>query len=135
MGSTSLDGTTITNIQVQNSEGKEIYLEKIDETRSNTPLYSIEMPDQGIQNASMDLDQNPSPLEEYDPYMSPIWDIDTPNIHHILDQTFSSDEAIMEVINISERPWEDMHHRASFISKPDSLEVKHENCYLNDDME
>ena len=28
-----------------------------------------------------------------------------------------------------------MHHRSSFLSKPDSLEVKHENFYLDDDME
>ena len=41
----------------------------------------------------------------------------------------------MEVMNISELPWEDMHHRSSFLSKPDSLEVKHENFYLDDDME
>ena len=41
----------------------------------------------------------------------------------------------MEVMNISERPWEDMHHRSPFLSKLDSLEVKDENFYLNDDME
>ena len=28
-----------------------------------------------------------------------------------------------------------MHHRSSFLSKPDSLEVKHEKFYLDDDME
>ena len=99
----------------------------LDETRSSTPLSSIEIPNQG--------NQNPSPLEEYDPYTSPVWDINTPNNHDILDQTFSSDEAIMEVMNISKRSWEDMHHRSSFPSKLDSLEVKHDNFYLDDDME
>ena len=38
-------------------------------------------------------------------------------------------------MNISELPWEDMHHRSSFLSKPDSLEVKPKNVYLDDDME
>ena len=85
-------------------------METLDETRSSTPLSAIEMSYQAIQNVSTDLDQNPSPLEEYEPYTSPIWAIDTPNIHDIVDQTFSSDEAIMEVMNILERPWEDMHH-------------------------
>ena len=28
-----------------------------------------------------------------------------------------------------------MHHRSPFHSKPDSLEVKHESFYLDDDME
>ena len=90
---------------------------------------------QAIQNVSVDLDQNPFPLEEYDPYTSPVLAIDTLNIHDILDQTFSSNEAIMELMNISEWPWEDMHHRSSFLSKPDSLDVKPENFYLDDDME
>ena len=90
----------------------------IDETRSSTPFSTIDISNQPIQNASTDSDQNPSPLEEYDPYTSPIWAINTPNIHDILYQIFSSDEAIMEVMNISERPWEYMHHRSSFLSKP-----------------
>ena len=90
---------------------------------------------QAIQNASADLDQTPIPKEEYDLYTSPVWVIDTPNTHDILDQTFLSDESIMEVMNISEWPWDDMHHRSSFLSKLDSLEVKHEIFYLDDNME
>ena len=101
MGSTSSDETTIENIQVQTSEGKEIHLEKNCETRSSTTLCAIEMSYQAIQNVSTDLDQNHSPLEEYDLYTSLVWVIDTPNIHDLLDQTFSFDEVIMEVMNIS----------------------------------
>ena len=41
----------------------------------------------------------------------------------------------MEVMNISKRPWEDMHHQSSFLSKPDPLEFKPEFFYLDDDME
>ena len=102
MGSTSSHGTMVDEIQVQTSEGKEKYSKNIDETRSSTPSYAIEMSYHAIQNASVHLDQNPSLLEEYDPYTSPVWDIDSPNIHDILDQIFSSNEAITEVMNISE---------------------------------
>ena len=101
MRSTSSNGTTVEDIQVQTTEGKEIHSEKLDETTSYTPLYPIEMLYQEIQNVSTDLDRNPSPLEEYDLYTSPVWAIDAPNIHDILDQNFSSDESIMEVMNIS----------------------------------
>ena len=65
-------------------------------------MSAIEILNQSIQNASTELDQNPYPLEEYDLYTSPVWAINTPNSHDILDQTFSYDEAIMEVMNISE---------------------------------
>ena len=101
MGSTSSDGTTVVDIQVQTCKVNEIQLETLDETKSSTPLYAIEISNQAIQNLA-DSDQNPSPLEEYDPYTSPIWAINTPNNHDFLDQKFSSDEDIMEVMNISE---------------------------------
>ena len=68
MGSTSSDGTTIEDIQVQTSEGKEIHSEKLDETRSSIPFSTIEMSYQEIQNVLVELDPNPSPLEEYDTY-------------------------------------------------------------------
>ena len=102
MGSTSSYGTMVADIQVQTSKGKEIHSDILDETRSSTPLSAIEISNQEIQNASADSNQNPSPLEEYDMYTSPVWAIHTPNSHDILDQNFSSDEAIMEVMNISE---------------------------------
>ena len=104
IGTTSSNGTTVEEKQVQTSEGKEIHLEKLGETKSSTPLSSIQMSYQAIQNTSADLDQNPSPIEEYYPYMSPVWALDTPNTHDLLDQNFSSDEDILEVMNISERP-------------------------------
>ena len=91
----------VADIQVQTSEGKEIHLEKLDETESRTPLSAIEISYQAIQNYSIELDQNPSPLEECDLYTSLIWAINTPNTHDILDQKISYNESIMEVMNIS----------------------------------
>ena len=69
---------------------------------SSTPLSSLELLDQAIQMASPDLDQNPSPKDEYDPYISHVWVINNPRNHGLLDQTFSFDEAILGVMNISE---------------------------------
>ena len=72
LGYTSLDGTTVEEVQVQTSEWKEIHSKKIDEIVSSTPLSAVELSYQAIQMSSIDLDQNPSPKEEYDPYISPI---------------------------------------------------------------
>ena len=91
----------IEDIQVQTSEGKEVHLEKLGGILSSTPLFVVEFSFQAIQMTSVDLDQNPSPKEEYDPYISPIWAINTPNTHDLLDKTFSSDEDFLEVMNIS----------------------------------
>jgi hypothetical protein len=35
--------------------------------------------------------------------------------HDFLDETFPSDEAILEAMNVSERPWDNMHHRSYFL--------------------
>ena len=57
MGSTSSDGTTVVDIQVQTCKGNEIQLETLDETKSSTPLSTIEISTLAIQNTSVDSDQ------------------------------------------------------------------------------
>ena len=66
---------------------------KLDEIVSSTPLSAVELSYQAIQKDSTDLDQNPSPKEEYDPYISPICAINTTStqdlfvrkiIHHLV---------------------------------------------------
>ena len=89
----------IEDIQVQTSEGKEIHLEKLGGILSSTPLFVVEFSFQAIQMTLVDLDQNPSPKEEYDMYNSCVWDVDTTNSHGLFDKTFSSTEYIMEVMN------------------------------------
>ena len=56
IGSASSDETMVEDIQVQNSEGKEINSKTLYETRSSTTLSDVEMSNQAIQNVSVDLD-------------------------------------------------------------------------------
>jgi hypothetical protein len=42
--------------------------------------------------------------------------------HDFLDDTFPSDEAILEAMNGSERPWDDMHHRSYFLPSLERIE-------------
>ena len=57
MGSTSSDGTTVVDIQVQTCKVNEIQLETLDKTKSSTPLSTIEISTLAIQNTSVDSDQ------------------------------------------------------------------------------
>ena len=56
-------------------------------------------------------------------------------MHDIFNQTFSSDEAILEVMNIFECPWEDVDHHSSFIPIIESLKLRLEKLTPNDDKE
>jgi hypothetical protein len=43
--------------------------------------------------------------------MPTVWATSLSCSHDFLDETLPSDEAILEAMNVSERPWDDMHHR------------------------
>ena len=49
---------------------------------------------------------------EIDQYESPAWHLDNPTTVNSLDLILPSDEAIMEAMTETERPWEDLHHRS-----------------------
>ena len=57
------------------------------------------------------------PLEnELDQYSLPEWvDIPSSSSHDFLSDALLSDEAILEAMALSERPWEDNHHRSSVL--------------------
>ena len=85
----------------------------------------------------MDLEdeyQNPPSQKQYDPYTSPTLAINAPKLHDILDQIFSSNEAILEVVNVSKPPCDDMHHRSSLLPARESLEVRPKKLKPNDHM-
>jgi hypothetical protein len=42
--------------------------------------------------------------------------------HDFLDETFPSDEAIIEAMNGSHKPWDDMHHRSYFLPDLERIE-------------
>ena len=53
---------------------------------------------------------------ELDQYSLPEWaDIPSSSSHDFLNDTLLSDEVILEVMTLSERPWEDNHHRSSIL--------------------
>ena len=53
---------------------------------------------------------------ELDPYSLPEWeDIPSSSSHDFLNDVLLLDEAIIEAMALSERPWEDNHHRSSIL--------------------
>ena len=60
---------------------------------------------------------------ELDQYSLPKWaDIPSSPYHDFLSDTLLSDESILESMMLSERPWEDNHHRSSVLSTPSEEE-------------
>ena len=72
------------------------------------PLSIVEVAYQAIQMASMDLNQNVPLMEEYDLVTWPILVVRSPSSLDFLDIILSSNEAILEVINIWFHPPKDV---------------------------
>ena len=63
------------------------------------------------------------PLDlELDQFSLPNWAKDSPLSHDFLNNVLPLDEAIMEVMAFTNRPWEDLHHRSSFLQDHEELE-------------
>jgi hypothetical protein len=75
-------------------------------------LSAIEIVYKAILESSIDLDHVPSQTVEEDLVLRPMW---ATSSHDLLDETFPSDESILEAMNVFERPWDDMHHRSYFL--------------------
>ena len=56
--------------------------------------------------------------------MLPAWEVESSHIHDYVDSIFPSDEAIIEAMSGVEPPWEELHHRSSFLPKLDRLECE-----------
>jgi hypothetical protein len=76
------------------------------------PLSATEITYQAILNSYVDLDHVPSQTVEEDLVLRPVWATLLSYSHDFLDETLPLDEAILEAMNVSERPWDDMHHRS-----------------------
>jgi hypothetical protein len=57
-----------------------------------------------------------------DPVLRPVWATSLSYSHDFLDDTFPSDKAILEAMNVSERPWDDMHHQSYFLPSHEKIE-------------
>jgi hypothetical protein len=74
------------------------------------PLSTTEIVYQDVLDSSADPDLVTSQTNEDDPVLRPVWATSLSCSHDFLYETLPSDEAILEAMNGSERPWDDMHH-------------------------
>jgi hypothetical protein len=86
------------------------------------PLSTKEIAYQSILDSSVDPNPVPSQKVEEDLVLRPVWANSLSCSHDLLDETLSSDAAILEAINVSERPWDDMHLRSYFLPSIEKIE-------------
>ena len=86
------------------------------ETYGNTMSLSLaEKKYSTIQSESVSTICSPQ-VDELDQYSLPEWvDIPSSSSHDFLSDTLLSDEVILKAMMLSERPWEDNHHRSSVL--------------------
>jgi hypothetical protein len=70
---------------------------------------------QAVLDSPVDPDLVPSSMDEEDLMSRPVWATSLSCSHDCLDETLPSDEAIIEAINGSNNPWDDMHHCSYFL--------------------
>jgi hypothetical protein len=74
-----------------------------------------------VQQALANTD--PTPAQELDPLLDPIWaQISLTNVDS-LDLVLPSDEAVIEEMTSPDKPWEDLHHRSYFLPDLSQIEV------------
>jgi hypothetical protein len=86
------------------------------------PLSTMEIAYQVVLDSSIDPDPITSPMDEEDPILRPVWATSLSCSNDFLDENFPSDEAILEAMNGSDRPWDDMHHRSYFLPSLERIE-------------
>jgi hypothetical protein len=89
---------------------------EIDSFGDIMPLSPTELSYSAIQSAgqSVDTDHCPSFPRELDQYFLPHGAHPMSVAHDFLNDTLPSNESILEVLSLPERPWEDSHHHSSF---------------------
>jgi hypothetical protein len=81
------------------------------------PLSTSEIVYQVVLDSFVVPDPITSQTDEEDPILKPVWATSSSCSHEFLDENFPSDEAIIEAMNGSEKPWDDMHHHSYFLPK------------------
>jgi hypothetical protein len=82
-------------------------------TGMSTPLSFTEVAYSLVQQAL--ATPNPTPAQELDPPLEPIWAQGSLANTDSLDIVLPSDEAIIEAMTSPDKPWEDIHHRSYFL--------------------
>jgi hypothetical protein len=93
---------------------------EFDSLSDSMPLSPTEAEYDAIQYAS------PSPDDQHllasNSYSLPSWLDSLSSTFDYIPQIFPSNESIMEMLNIEETPWDDNHHRSSFLPSLDEIE-------------
>jgi hypothetical protein len=88
----------------------------MDETRHSDMymlLSAAEVAYSLVRQASANPD--PTPAQELDPLLEPIWDQGSLATIYSLDLVFPFEEAVIEEMTSPDKPWEDLHHRSYFL--------------------
>jgi hypothetical protein len=86
------------------------------------PLSAVDIAYQVVFYSSTNLDHVTSQTNREDTVLRPVWATSLSYSHDFLNETLPSDEAILEAMNGSERPWDDMHHRSYFLPSLERIE-------------
>jgi hypothetical protein len=85
------------------------------------PLFVAEVAYSLVHQASANPD--PTPAQELDPLLEPIWaQVSLANVDS-LDLVLPSDEAVIEAMTSPDKPWDDLHHRSYFLPKLSRIEA------------
>jgi hypothetical protein len=87
----------------------------------STPLSATKVAYSLVQQTSATPDPIPAP--ELDALLEPIWAQDSLVNIDSLDLVLPSDKAMIEAMNGSEKPWEDLHHRSYFLPELHRIEA------------
>ena len=85
-------------------------------------LSATEIAYQDVLDSSADPDPVTSQMDEEDHVLVPVWATSSSCSHGCLNETLPLDEAIIEAMNGSDTPWDDIHHRSYFLPKLPKIE-------------
>jgi hypothetical protein len=90
--------------------------------RMAMPLLATNIVYQVVLDSSIDPNHLPSLTDEEDLFSRPVCATSFSFSHDFLDDTFPSEEAIIEAMNGSDKPWDDMHHHSYFLLELERIE-------------
>jgi hypothetical protein len=86
------------------------------------PLSAAEVAYSLVQQDSANLD--PTPAQELDPILEPIWAKGSLANVDSLDLVLPSDKAVIEAMTSPDKPWEDIHNRSYFLPELSRIEAR-----------
>jgi hypothetical protein len=86
------------------------------------PLSAVEVAYSLVQQASANPD--PTPTQEFNPLLEPIWAQGSLANTDSLDLVFPSDEVVIEAMTSLNKPWDDLHHRSYFLLELSRIEAE-----------